>query len=228
MRCPDCRHENPGGAKFCAQCGARLAAACPRCGAALAPGARFCSECGAPVPGAAPSAAPARPPDLEAQFAALRRAMPAVLRGQLLAEADGENRLLTILFADLTGSVQRTVGLAPEDAATVVDDVLKAMVDAVLEHEGRINRLLGDAVLAFFGTPVTHENDPKRAILAALRLRQAVQRLGLNVTAGINTGEVYLGPVGSVGHREVAAMGTAINLAARLREGALPASSGSP
>jgi class 3 adenylate cyclase len=166
--------------------------------------------------------AAARPPDLEAHFAAMQRAMPAALRDQLLTEADGENRLLTILFADLTGSVQGTAALTPEDAAHLVNDVLKAMVDAVLEHGGRINRLLGDAVLAFFGTPVAHENDPERAILAALRLRETVQALGRNVTVGVNTGEVYHGAVGVAEHHEITAMGTAINLAARLREQARP------
>src|SRR5205823_13083094 len=130
--------------------------------------------------------------------------------------------VLTILFADLTGSVKSTVGLAPEDAADKVNDVLKAMVDAVVEYEGRINRLLGDAVLAFFGTPIAHENDPERAILAALRIREAVRCLGFDVTVGINTGEVYLGAVGSDAYHEVTAVGTAINLAARLRERARP------
>src|SRR5262249_50086304 len=83
----------------------------------------------------------------------------------------------------------------------------------------------GDAVLALFGTPVAHESDPERAVLAALRLREAVRRLGFDVTVGINTGEVYLGAVGGEAHREVTAMGTAINLAARLREQAAPGES---
>ncbi|HEY1297074.1 MAG TPA: AAA family ATPase [Chloroflexota bacterium] len=162
------------------------------------------------------------PATLEAQFAAMQRAMPASLRDQILAESDGENRLLTILFADLTGSVRSTRDLAPEDVASRVNLVLKAMVDAVLAYDGRINRLLGDAVLAFFGTPFAHENDPERAILAALRIRESVQQLGFDVTIGINTGELYVGSVGTEAHHEVTAMGTAINLAARLRERAAP------
>ena len=217
------------GAKFCSECGTRLPATCERCGGGLVGGARFCSECGAPV-GSAPAAsgAPATPPaapplpDLEAQFAVMRQAMPAVLQDRLLAEPDGENRLLTILFSDLTGSVKTTAQLAPEDAAALVNEVLKLMIDAVLEHDGRISRLLGDGMLAFFGTPVARESDPERAILAAMRIREQVRKLGLDVTAGVNTGEVYLGTVGSEGHHEVTAMGAAINLAARLRESALP------
>ena len=237
MLCPDCQHENPSGAKFCSECGTRLPSGCLQCGTALVPNARFCFACGALVGSGRPvTPSPLAPPapvvvgtalgtptlGLEAQFAAMRQAMPTALQGRLLAEADGENRLLTILFSDLTSSVKTTAHLAPEDAAALVNEVLKAMVDAVLEHDGRISRLLGDGMLALFGTPLTHESDPERAILAAMRIRESVRKLGLNVTAGINTGEVYLGAVGGEGHREITAMGAAINLAARLREHAQP------
>src|SRR5207244_4211897 len=144
---------------------------------------------------------------LAEQFASFQQALPAALRDQLLAQPEGENRLLTILFADLTGSVQTTAHLHPEDAAALVNEVLKAMVDAIVQYAGRINRFLGDAVLAFFGTPQAHENDPERAILAALQIRAGVQTLGLTVTVGINTGEVYLGGVGTAQHQEFTAMG---------------------
>jgi hypothetical protein len=70
------------------------------------------------------------------------------------------------------------------------------MIDAVLEHDGRISRLLGDGMRALFGTPLAHESDPERAILAALRIREEVQKFGLNVTAGINTGEACAGGLG--------------------------------
>jgi class 3 adenylate cyclase/tetratricopeptide (TPR) repeat protein len=159
---------------------------------------------------------------LEEQFTTFQHSLPSAVQAQIFTAPEGENRVLTILFADLTGSTARTAGLAPEDGAALVDQVLKAMVDAILRYEGRINRLLGDAVLAFFGTPVAHENDPERAILAALELREAVQTLGLDVTAGINTGEVYLGAIGAEQHREITAQGPVVVLAARLRERAQP------
>src|SRR5437899_3350015 len=187
MRCRECGVDSRPQAKFCSECGARLPSGCPTCGAEVSATARFCSQCatriqvavpattipGSPT-GAAHPIVDANAASLETQFAAMQRAMPASLREQLLTDADGENRVLTILFADLTGSVRSTRDLAPEDAAVRVNDVLKAMVDAVLAFDGRINRLLGDAVLAFFGTPVRHENDPERAILAALRIRESV------------------------------------------------------
>jgi hypothetical protein len=120
LQCPECQHDNPPAAKFCSECGARLPAACARCRTALVSGAKFFSECGASVAvGSAAAPAPAQPavaapaPDLEGQFAAMRQVMPATLQDRLLAEADGENRLLTILFSDLTGSVQTTSRLAP-------------------------------------------------------------------------------------------------------------------
>ena len=77
-------------------------------------------------------------------------------------------------------------------------------------------------MLAFFGTPIAHENDPERAVLAAMELRSAVRTLGLDVTAGINAGEVYLGTIGAEQHREITAQGPVVNLAARLREKAQP------
>ena len=220
MHCPHCQTELPPGAKFCMECGSKVPRLCAQCGAEAPAVAKFCLECGAAMSSA--PALPRRPVDLATQFSAFEQALPPSVREHIIAPDEGENRILTILFADLTDSVKATVGLSPEAAANLVNDVLKAMVDAIITYEGRINRLLGDAVLAFFGTPVAHENDPERAIQAALALRVAVRKLGLNVTAGINTGEVYLGAIGSARHQEFTAIGTAINLAARLREHARP------
>jgi class 3 adenylate cyclase len=182
VRCRACGTESGPQAKFCSGCGAQLPGTCSSCGADVSSTARFCSQCGAPIPMAGGAAA-----SLETHFAAMQRAMPASLREQLLTDAEGENRVLTILFADLTGSVRSTRELVPEDAAERVNDVLKAMVDAVLAYDGRINRLLGDAVLAFFGTPVAHENDPERAILAALRIRESVQRVGFEASRWLDS-----------------------------------------
>ena len=226
--CPACGQPTTPGKRFCGQCGAALPVPCPACGAVNLVGSRFCEDCGTPLPAPAATSSlaatpvPANPLRLAEQFSSFQRALPLAFRDQLFTPEDGENRLLTILFADLTGSVKLTAHLHPEDAADLVDSVLKAMVDAILRYGGRINRLLGDAVLAFFGTPLAHENDPERAILAALELREAVQKLGLNVTAGINMGEVYLGAIGAAQHREITAQGAVVNLAARLREQAQP------
>jgi class 3 adenylate cyclase len=136
--------------------------------------------------------------------------------------AEGENRIVTVLFADMSHSVERTADLHPEDAAALLDRLLQAMVDVVLRYEGRIDKLLGDGLLAVFGVPQAHEDDAERAIRAALEIRAAARQQGLEVTAGINTGEVYVGGMGSEQHRELTVVGPIVNLASRLQGQAEP------
>ena len=150
---------------------------CPECGAEFQPGDVFCGECGADLPTMAAQSAPRQPPSLEEQFTALQQAMPASFREQVLTPVDGENRLVTVLFADMSSSVKTMSGLHPEEAAELVSSLLKAMVDVLLKYEGRVDRFLGDGVLAVFGTPQAHESDPERAILAAMEIREAARQL---------------------------------------------------
>ena len=227
--CPSCGQPNLPGKRFCRHCGAALPRACPSCGAAVLSDARFCDDCGAPLASTASQVAPPAPTPPEPaplglgeQLAAFQRALPPSVHRQVFVQEQGENRVLTILFADLSGSTAAIGALAPEDAAALLQEVLQAMVEAIVAHGGRINQVLGDGVLAFFGTPVAHENDPERAIRAALQIREGVQGRGLNVTAGINSGEVYLGELGRGPQQEVRAVGSAINLAARLQQKAQP------
>ncbi|MGH7359764.1 MAG: AAA family ATPase, partial [Candidatus Rokuibacteriota bacterium] len=160
---------------------------CPRCHAAVESGARFCSACGAGV--AAPGG----------------------------SDAEDQTRLLTILFADLSGSVAATHGLDPEDAVNRVNQALDLMARSVTAHGGRVDRYLGDGLLALFGAPRAHEDDSLRAISAAIGIRDAIGATGLAATVGINTGEVYIGRIGGDAHREYSAMGPVVNLAARLQ-----------
>jgi adenylate cyclase len=140
----------------------------------------------------------------------------------MTAGLTGENRLVTMLFADMSGSVSSTRSLDAEDAALLVNQLLQAMVAATTEYGGQVDRFLGDGVLAVFGAPSVREDDAERAIWAALRIGEQARKLGLATTAGINTGEVYFGTVGSDLHHEVTVMGPAVNLAARL-QGQAPA-----
>jgi class 3 adenylate cyclase/tetratricopeptide (TPR) repeat protein len=220
MTCPQCHADNPPTAKFCAECGARLRLACPNCGAEAPPAAKFCAECGTALASAAAVPPPAA--DLEAQFATLRETLPAAFRDQLLAPAEGENRVVTVLFADMSGSVATVRDLHPEEGADLVNRLLRAIVDVLLKYEGRVDRFLGDGVLAVFGAPRAHESDPERAILAALEIREAARQQGMEVTAGINTGEVYVGRMGSERHVEQTVMGPVVNLASRLQAHAEP------
>ena len=133
------------------------------------------------------------------------------------APRQDETRLVTILFADMSGSVATTHELDPETALDLVSEALEVMSSAVARHGGRIDRYLGDGVLALFGVPRANEDDPLRAITAALEMRDEARGRGFEITAGINTGNAYVGMVGSAVHRELTAMGPAVNLAARLQ-----------
>jgi DNA-binding SARP family transcriptional activator/class 3 adenylate cyclase len=135
---------------------------------------------------------------------------------------EGENRLVTVLFADMSSSVATMRDLHPEDAAALVNRLLGAMVDALLKYEGHVDRFLGDGVLAVFGMLQAHEDDAERAIRAAIEIREAARKLGLEVTAGINTGVVTVGAVGSERHHERTVVGPVVNLASRLQEQAQP------
>lgn len=177
---------------------------CQACGRQYDPDARFCSMCGA-------SLAPGAQPVIAEET-----------RSQVMSSLRGEERLVTVVFADLTESVSRTSGLSPEEAKGLVSPLLEAMAELMIRYGGRIDRFLGDGVLAVFGVPTAHEDDPIRAVRAALDLRERAVSLDLAVTVGINTGRVYFGPVGSDLHEEITVMGPTVNLAARLQSAAAP------
>ncbi|MFQ6042391.1 MAG: AAA family ATPase, partial [Candidatus Poribacteria bacterium] len=221
MKCSNCSHENPEMALFCMKCGTKLQQVCPKCDAQLPPDALFCMRCGTKL--AEPTAAVTEIPHLEDVTDQLYIPAPLAERMQAAAEEiQGENRLVTALFADISGFTGISNQYASERVVKVVNDCFRVIVDAVLRYEGSINRFIGDNVLAFFGAPILHENDPERAILAALEMRDKVRELSLQVAIGINTGVMYFGPIGTIEHLEVSAYGPDINLAKRLQEAAQP------
>ncbi len=143
-------------------------------------------------------------------------------REMLSAPAAGENRLLTILAADFRLADVTGVSISPEDRAEGICEIMRTVEATITTYGGTIQRLAGDDVLALFGTPQAHENDPERAILAALALRDALHQWGLQIAAGVETGAVYLGALGAESRRQIMAIGPAADLAARLREMAQP------
>jgi class 3 adenylate cyclase/tetratricopeptide (TPR) repeat protein len=139
-----------------------------------------------------------------------------------------EYRLVTILFADVVGSTELTRQMEAETTHLVFDRCLRTMSQVINEFGGTVARLMGDGLLAFFGAPTAHEDDPERAALAAHQIHRAIQRYGtelnmpLKVRIGLNTGRVVMGDVGGEELSEYTAMGPPINLAARLQSSAEP------
>lgn len=236
MTCGRCQTGNPDNAKFCLNCGAPLGAVCPQCGGELAPGAKFCHHCGHSL--AVPQAsAPPAPLPVDPARARLEQYIPRELLTKLeVARAtrsvEGERRIVTILFCDVQGSTAMAEQLDPEEWAEIMNGAFAHLIAPVYRYEGTLARLMGDAILAFFGAPIAHEDDPRRAVLAGLDILQGIQGYRervkrewggeINVRVGINTGLVVVGEVGSDLRVEYTAMGDAVNLAARMEQTATP------
>ncbi|HSL45915.1 MAG TPA: adenylate/guanylate cyclase domain-containing protein [Anaerolineales bacterium] len=167
----------------------------------------------------------------------LHRYIPEELMKKLQAAREkggmvGERRVVTMLFCDLKGSTAAAEGLDPEDWTEIMNGAFAQMIKPVYQYEGTIARLMGDALLAFFGAPIAHEDDPRRAILAGLDIVEAIKPyreqiresygVDFDIRVGINTGLVVVGAVGSDLRMEYSALGDAINLAARMEQTAEP------
>src|SRR5437870_5767708 len=226
VTCPRCQAPAREGAKFCEQCGARLATTCPSCNAETATGSRFCGACGTPLAGAAPT--PTR-------FGDPQSYTPKHLADKILtarAQLEGERKLVTVVFADLKGSMELLADRDPEEARKLLDPVLERMMEAVHRYEGTVNQVMGDGIMALFGAPVSHEDHAVRACHAALRMQETVgwyadelrraQGIDVQIRVGLNSGEVVVRAIDSDLHMDYSAIGQTTHLAARMEQLARP------
>jgi predicted ATPase/class 3 adenylate cyclase len=223
MHCPRCQHENPAPAKFCLECGSRLAPTCAQCGTALPAGAKFCLECGQPVstpPGRSPSPAAYIPKHLAEKILSSKAAL------------EGERKQVTVLFADLKSSMELLADRDPEEARKLLDPVLERMMEAVHRYEGTVNQVMGDGIMALFGAPVAHEDHAVRACYAAHDMQAAMRRyteetrhahgVEMQIRVGLNSGEVVVRAIGSDLRMDYTAVGQTTHLAARMEQLATP------
>jgi class 3 adenylate cyclase/tetratricopeptide (TPR) repeat protein len=202
MTCPSCGNENRSGAKFCLSCGSALARTCPN-GHPVPAQARFCDECGAAVEGASQPVAAAQ-----------------------IAAPAAERRLVSVLFADLVGHTTFSEGRDAEDVRELLSRYFETARTVIERYGGTVEKFIGDAVMAVWGTPVAREDDPERAVRAALDLLDVVRALGsevgapeLNARAGVLTGEAAV-TLGAEGQGMVA--GDLVNTASRIQSEAAP------
>src|SRR5262245_62059266 len=144
MMCPRCQRENPAGMRFCGHCAAPLVAVCTACGAANPPGNKFCGQCAAPI--GQVTAAPT--------LVSPEAYTPKHLAGKILtskAALEGERKQVTVLFADLKGSMELLADRDPEEARKILDPVLEMMMESVHRYEGTVNQVMGDGIMALFG-----------------------------------------------------------------------------
>ncbi|HEY0515625.1 MAG TPA: adenylate/guanylate cyclase domain-containing protein [Solirubrobacteraceae bacterium] len=203
VTCIACEAANPADAAFCMACGSTLRRSCPHCGAEAPAGARFCPDCGSAL---ADDATAGAGPD---------------------EAADAEQRrTVTVLFADLSGYTAISERLDHETVKALVERCLTRLSEEVDRYGGRVDKYIGDNVMAVFGAPLAHEDDPARAVRAALAMQAAMgelaeeleAKLGLELAlrVGVNTGEVLAGTIGG----SYTVVGDAVNVAARLQASA--------
>src|SRR5215470_3988128 len=198
MRCGSCTAENPEHARFCLECGAQLGLRCSSCGAELPGRAKFCLDCGKAVGTdslpAAPDPRAYTPKHLVEKILTSRSAL------------EGERKQVTVLFADVKGSMDLAEQLDPEEWHKVMDRFFAILSEGVHRFEGTINQYTGDGIMALFGAPIAHEDHAQRACYAALRLKDELRRysdelrltcgLNFSVRIGLNSGEVVVGKIG--------------------------------
>jgi class 3 adenylate cyclase/tetratricopeptide (TPR) repeat protein len=211
MKCPNCQTNNPDEAKFCMNCGTSLLA---------------------PVNAADEGIRNARGKELSLDKFIPRELMTKFEAARAQDAMVGERRVITMLFCDVKGSTAAAEKVDPETWTEIMNGIFEYMIRPVYKYEGTVPRLMGDAILAFFGAPIAHEDDPQRAILAGLEIQEGIKdyaeeiriKYGLEfgLRVGINTGLVVVGAIGSDLRMEYTAIGDAINLAARMEQTAAP------
>ncbi len=229
-----CGHANPDQAKFCLECGAPVAARCTRCGTELPPAAKFCLECGAALQGSG-AGAQVSVPDTRHPTADPRSYTPKHLADKILqskSALEGERKQVTVLFADVKGSMELAEQLDPEEWHKILDRFFAILADGVHRFEGTVNQYTGDGIMALFGAPIAHEDHARRACYAALHLMDELRRYadelrlnqGLNfaVRMGVNSGEVVVGKIGDDLRMDYTAQGATVGLAARMEQLAEP------
>src|SRR5215472_1426362 len=226
MLCPQCRFGNRANVSFCEECGAKLDVLCPSCGAAVPPGRKFCGTCGKALTVQA---------ELAPRFASPEAYTPKHLAEKILTSKsalEGERKQVTVLFADLKGSMELLADRDPEEARKILDPVLHLMMEAVHRYEGTVNQVMGDGIMALFGAPLALEDHAVRACYAAIRMQDAVRRhseelrhaqgVEVQIRVGLNSGDVVVRSIGSDLRMDYTAVGQTTHLAARMEQLAPP------
>jgi class 3 adenylate cyclase len=234
MSCATCGHENPADNRFCGGCGAPLARACPACAHANPPDHRFCGGCGAPLPlgdkSKAQGQTESRLPTPDPRSYTPKHLADRILQSKSALE--GERKQVTVLFADVKGSMELAEQLDPEQWHTILDRFFQILTDGVHRFEGTVNQYTGDGIMALFGAPVAHEDHAQRACYAALHLCDEIARyatevkrahgVGFSTRMGINSGDVVVGRIGDDLRMDYTAQGHTVGLAQRMEALASP------
>jgi len=239
MNCPSCHCEPPVGSTFCNECGAKLDVACTICGAVPPPDSRFCNGCGATLEAeprfAAESGASSSPVVSIKTDRAPRDYTPKHLAEKILqskSALEGERKQVTVMFADVLGSMRLANELDPEHWHELLERYFAILTDAVHRFEGTVNQYTGDGIMALFGAPIAHEDHAQRACYSALEARDRLrtfadelrvsQGLNFSFRIGLNSGDVVVGKIGDDLRMDYTAQGATVGIAQRIEQLAAP------
>jgi len=225
LTCAACGATNQAGNRFCGGCGAPLARSCPACAHPNPPEQRFCGACGASLQ-VTEKERPLRDP---------LAYTPKHLADKILTSRsalEGERKQVTVLFADVKGSMELAQQLDPEAWHAILDRFFSILTEGVHRFEGTVNQYTGDGIMALFGAPIAHEDHAQRACYAALHLRDEIARyatelkrehgVGFQARMGIHSGEVVVGKIGDDLRMDYTAQGHTVGLAQRMESLAEP------
>src|SRR5215216_450196 len=222
LKCPRCDFENPMYAKSCRECGTDLTTACTDCGHKVRTGAKFCDECGARL---------ALSQTDDEMLSELHSSMAQSLASKILPsrkQMKGERKNVTILFSDISGFTQMSEKLDPEEVIDLINSCFKKLTEIIYRYEGTVDKYMGDCIIALFGAPVAHEDDPERAVKAAMEIMETLDELKkslsipIDMHVGLNTGLVVAGSIGSDLRKQYTVIGDAVNTASRIQSVAQP------
>ena len=204
MICRACNASLPEKAKFCISCGAGVTLVCPFCCSAVDEEQRFCAGCGH----------------------RLSEEAIAPKTGPLRDGEDGDRRVVTVLFTDVSGFTAMSEKLDPEEVTEIVNQFFQVLSQPIYKYGVVVDKYMGDAIMALFGAPVAHDDDPLRAVSAAWAMQRTAREFSdrtgipLKIRIGLNTGLVVAGAVGGHQKQDYTVMGDTVNLAQRMESNA--------
>ena len=217
MGCPSCGTQNPAHARYCKGCGVAVVMPCASCSAPVAPDHVFCTRCGARQAGD-------RQPALTARLAPLARPTPTTELQQ------SDRRVVTVLFTDVSGFTAMSEKMDPEAVAGIVNRFFEVLTEPIYRYGGVVDKYIGDAIMALFGAPVSHEDDPLRGVMAGWAMQKAAQAFAadleqqtgilLRVRVGMHTGLVVAGSVGGTQRADYTVTGETVAIASKMEAAA--------
>jgi class 3 adenylate cyclase len=241
MKCTACEFDNPNRMSFCGKCGAALAPRCSNCGFENPPEFQFCGKCGAELKGLGVTGLGVK--DISSSQSPSSSLTPNRITPNPLSYTpnhlaekilnnrsalEGERKQVTVLFADVKGSMELAEQVDPEDWHRILDRFFQILSDGVHRYEGTVNQYTGDGIMALFGAPIAHEDHARRACYAALRCTEELANytqelkrehgLQFAVRMGLNSGEVVVGKIGDDLRMDYTAQGHTVGLAARMEQ----------